>query len=240
MASDRVRRIQPLDPCDAIVDTPAWVTSRIGLIGGSERVERRHDQLDAGSAGIGTDGDELVVGGVLQQTSGTREGTTHCRSPVAAIAQVGHEVTPAAKCMPPTEGHDRTRSGMARPRNRAGGTVTPPAIGALAACVAAVQLGTAGTPRAMGGAVAYGTPPGLDDILGKVGERWLRRVEAHAWSVNEGCDVHRRDLADRRERRRWALPVGRTRDRLVSNATHARSDSRGGRYLESSHASCSG
>ena len=238
MASDRVRRIQPLDPCDAIVDRPVWVTRWSGLIGGGERVERRHDQLDAGSAGIGTHGDELVVGGVLQQTGGTREGTTHCRSSVPAIAEIGHEVTTAAKCMPASEGHDRTRSGMARPRDGAGGTVTPPAIGALAACVAAVQLGTSRTPCAMGGAVAYGAPPGLDDVLGKVGERWLGRVEAHAWSVNEGCDVQRRVLArSSRATLRWALPVGRTRDRLVSNGTMPARISRIDRYPESSHAS---
>jgi hypothetical protein len=232
MASDRVRRIQPFDPCDAIVDTPARVTSWFGLIGGSERVERRHDQLDASSAGIGTYGDELVVGGVLHQTGGAREGTTHCRSSVPAIAQVGHEVTPAAKCMPASEGHERTRSGMARPRNRAGGTVTPPAIGALAASVAAVQLGTSRTPRAMGGAVAYGTPPGLDDVLGKIGERWRGRVEAHMGSVNE---ERPRPIVESDA----ALDIAgrQNRDHLVSNATTPARISRSGRYPESSHAS---
>ena len=227
MASDRVRWIQPFDPCDAIVDRTAWVTRWSGLIGGSERVERRHDQLDAGSAGIGTHGDELVVRAVLQQTGGSRESTTHGRSSAPAIAESGHEVTPAAQCMPASEGHECTRSGMAWSRNRAGVVVTPPAIGALTACVAAVQLGTSRTPRAMGGAVAYGTPPGLDDVLGKVGERWPGLVEAHVCSVNEGCDGQRRILA------RWSSATRRsglslrrrTRDHLLPvRRHHARSD----------------
>ena len=93
MASDRVRRIQPFDPCDAIVDTPAWVTSWIGLIGGSERVERRHDQLDAGSAGIGTHGDELVVGRVLHQTGGAREAPHTVGRRFRRSLRSGHEVT---------------------------------------------------------------------------------------------------------------------------------------------------
>src|SRR5262245_33048809 len=66
--------------------------------------------------------------------------------------------------------------------------VSAPAVGTLAAGVAAVELGTTGTSCAMGGAVAHRAPPRLDDVVGNVGTRSGWSIDGHEWSVVKGCD----------------------------------------------------
>jgi hypothetical protein len=193
MTADRVRRIEAVDPRMGI-GSP--VARHCGLdLRRCERVERWRNQLDAGSTGTRAGGYELMVGAIRQQPRRASERAAHGRLPAPSIAEVGHEIPPGSKGMPTAARHERARRGVPRPRHRASVVVAPPAIRALPTRVAAIQLRTTRTARAMRGAVTNRAPPGLDDVGGKVRQKWSGVALAHRSILNEGCHVPNRHAA---------------------------------------------
>ncbi len=182
-------RVQPFDIRDAIVDELVTVTRRPRYDRGRERIDRWFDERDAAAARVGRNGDELVMGSLLHQASRSGEGAAHGREAVATVALVAHEVAIGAERVPPAHRYDCARSRVIRPSDDAGVMVTPPAVCALPAGVAAVQLGAAWASCAVRRTIAHGTEPRLHAVpLRQVGDRSVLLIRAHAHSVNEGCN----------------------------------------------------
>jgi hypothetical protein len=204
-----------LDPLVEIVDAIGSRPGECGTLGSGrgERVERWRNQRGAGSTCIGAGGDELVMGAMWQQPRGTRERPADRGLTAAAIAEVSHEIATGAKCMPAPERDERAGCGMPRPRNRADVVIAPPSVGALSTGVAAIQLGTSRTARAMRRAVAHGAPPWLDDVVGEVGQRSRGQALAHGSILNEGCHAQGRLSQARKRHDRFSDHMGDARQR---------------------------
>src|SRR5262245_55306247 len=103
-------RIEAQDPLDARIE-PLTRMNRLRVHDRrrSQWVERWGDQRDARLAGVAAHWDELVVRSIREQRGRTGEGAAECRLPVAAVAELAHEVTARPQRMPTTEGDERTR-----------------------------------------------------------------------------------------------------------------------------------
>ena len=186
---DRMGGVQTFDPRDPVVDELGPVARRCWDGGGSERIERGQDQVRAALTGARTQRNELMMRALLHQSGGAGEGATHRWLAIATIAETGNEVATGAQGMPATKRDERARSRVTRPGDDAGVVVTPPAVGALTASVAAVQLRTARTARAVRGTIAHRAPPRLHNVVGEIGERTDGFNDVHEWSVIGGCDT---------------------------------------------------
>ena len=188
MTPDRVGWVESFDEGDAVVDEIVAVTRWWRDRGWCEWVERRGDERRARPAGVGADRDELVMGPLFHEAGRSREGAADRREPVSEITLAPDEVALGPQRVPTSERHQCAGGRMAGSGDEACVMIATPPVGALAARVAAVQLGASGPSRSMRGRIAHWTEPRLDDVSGEVSDRSVRLVGAHALSVQEGCD----------------------------------------------------
>ena len=198
MTPDRVGRVEPLDVGDAVVDELVPVTRWWRYHGRCEWIERRGDKCRATPACIGTDRDELVMGPLFHEAGRSSKGAADRREPISEIALAPDEVAVRAQCVPTSEWHEGPGGRMTRPGNEPSVVVAAPAVGALAAGVAAVQLRPTGASCSVRWCVAHRAEPQLDHVIGKVIDRSVRLVGAHALSVDQGCDIGEPRLARQR------------------------------------------
>jgi hypothetical protein len=120
-----------------------------------------------------------------QLARGLAEHAADGRSSLASIQVTGHEIALAAPSVPAVVGQEDAFDRLGGRRQRAGVVVAAPTVRALPACVAAVELCTSRAAGTVRRSAADGTPPRLDDIVRKAGER---AVDAwHGKSMPKGC-----------------------------------------------------
>ena len=127
-----------------------------------------------------------------QLARGLAEHAADRRSSLASIRVTRHEIALASPSVPAVVGQEDALDRLGGRGQRAGVVVAAPTVRALPTCVAAVELGTSRAAGAVRRSTADGTPPRLDDIVRKVGERAVNAW--HGKSMPKGCHSrHDRD-----------------------------------------------